>query len=77
MVFDKYITLKERTITVGQTSSGMWYCKELPAEDTKQLDALIGEINKIFNKYNTQNKKEKITTIKLKPKVKGLDTNAD
>lgn len=51
-MLDKYIKIGEKTITCGQTSSGIWYCKELPAENPKEADKLIGQMNTIFNKYN-------------------------
>lgn len=51
-MLDKYIKVNEKQIVCGQTSSGVWYCKELPANDTKELDKLIGEVNSILNKYN-------------------------
>ena len=71
-MLDKYIKINERVIISGQTSSGVWYCKELPAENPKEADVLIGQMNSIYNKYN---KKEKTTTSKkeTKPSVKGLE----
>lgn len=68
-MFEKYITIKESKIIAKQTSSGIWYCSELPADTIKELDQLIGDVNKILNKYN--NGKEK-TPKKEKPAVKGL-----
>lgn len=65
-MFEKYITIKETNIVVRQSSSGMWYCSELPARTPKELDDLIGEVNKILNGYNN------ITNIK-KPKEKKTD----
>ena len=56
-LFEKYITIKENKIICGQTSNGIWYCKELPADSTAELKILIGEVNQILNEYN--NKKEK------------------
>jgi hypothetical protein len=58
-MFEKYITIKETKIICGQNNSGVWYCKELPADNTKELDSLINEINIILNKYNTAKKEEK------------------
>jgi hypothetical protein len=57
-MFEKYITINEAKIICGQNNSGVWYCKELPADSTKEMDALINEINTILNKYNI--KKEKV-----------------
>ena len=53
-MFEKYITIKESKIIAKQTSSGIWYCSELPADNVKELDALIGEVNQVLNKYNKQ-----------------------
>ena len=52
MVLDKYIKINDKQIVAGQTSAGIWYCKELPANTTKELKTLIGEINSILNKAN-------------------------
>ena len=57
-MLDKYIKINESRIICGQTSSGIWYCKELPAEDTKQLEDLIGKINKILNIANKKTEKK-------------------
>jgi len=51
-MFEKYIAIKEASIIAKQTSGGIWYCSELPAKNVKELDALIGEVNKVLNKYN-------------------------
>ena len=72
-MFEKYISIKESNIVVKQTSGGVWYCSELPARTTIELDGLIGEVNSILNKYNNNNnivKKAKET--KDNPKVKGF-----
>lgn len=52
MVLDKYIKINEKQIIAGQTAAGVWYCKELPANTTKELRNLISEINIILNKAN-------------------------
>jgi len=57
MVLDKYIKINDKQIIAGQTAAGIWYCKELPANTTKELRNLISEINSILNKAN---KKEEI-----------------
>ena len=62
----KYISINDRQIIVGQTSSGIWYCKEIPCENCKDADVQIGEMNKVLNKYN---KKEK-TPLKEKKTLK-------
>ena len=51
-MFDKYLVFKDKTIIAKQTSSGRWICDQLPAETTKELETLIGEVNRILNKYN-------------------------
>ena len=63
-MLDKYIKVQDRMIVSGQTSQGFWYCKELPAESTKEADVLIGEMNKIYNKYNKKDVKNKNDTKK-------------
>jgi hypothetical protein len=55
-MFEKYIMIKDTKIEAKQTSTGIWYCSNLPAENVRELDALIGDVNKVLNKYN---KKEK------------------
>lgn len=57
-MFEKYITIKEKPrIICGQTSSGIWYCKELQADCTSELKQLVGETNKILNEFNGIKKK--------------------
>ena len=72
-MLDKYIKINEKVIESKQTSSGIWYCSNVSAETPKEMDNLIGELNKVYNKYN---KKEKSTPATLKkektPEVKGL-----
>ena len=73
-MFEKYISIKESNIIAKQTSGGIWYCSELPARTTIELDGLIGEVNKILNKYNSNGvKKPKETKTDPKPAVKGLE----
>lgn len=55
-MFEKYIMIKDTKIEAKQTSNGIWYCSNLPADDVKQLDVLIGEVNQVLNKYNNQEK---------------------
>ena len=68
-MFEKYISIKESNIVAKQTAGGVWYCSELPAKTTVELDGLIGEVNRILNKYNSINKKE---VKKDTGKVKGI-----
>lgn len=69
-MLDKYIQIKDRQIICGQNAGGMWYCKELPADNTCELNKLIGEVNSILNTFNKprviNKKKDK------EPEVKGL-----
>ena len=58
-MFDKYIKINEKRIEAGQTSSGVWYCKNLIAETPKELETLISEVNKILNQYNNDKEKKK------------------
>jgi len=66
-MLDKYIKINEKTIESKQTSNGTWYCSSVTAETTKEMDKLIGELNKIYNRYN---KKEKNTPTPLKKEKK-------
>jgi len=68
-MLNTYIKINDRQIIAGQTSSGIWYCKELPCNTVKEMNKLIGETNEVLNKYNKpikETKKEK------EPPVKGL-----
>jgi len=58
-MLDKYIKINEKQIICGQTSSGVWYCKELPSNTTAELRVMIGEVNDILNSYNTDDKVDK------------------
>ena len=73
----KYININEKMIIAGQTSGGIWYIKELPANNTQELEQLIGECNKICNHYNQQNTNVKKTKNKALPptptKGKGME----
>jgi len=56
---NKYITVEENG-KAGQTSNGVWYCKEIPFSDDKDLEDKITRINKVLNKFNNgKEKKEK------------------
>jgi len=72
MVLDKYIRINDRPIVVGQSSSGIWYTKELVANTTAEADKLIGEMNNICNRYNkdTIEKNKKIEFKKKEKKQK-------
>ena len=62
-MLDKYIKINDKQIIAGQNSSGVWYCKELPANTTSELDQLISIVNSILNKYNSE------VDVKKKPKT--------
>ena len=68
-MFEKYIVINESNIIVGQTSNGVWYCKELPAKNTQELNLLINDVNSILNNYNSkevkQNKKKEAQVLGL------------
>ena len=72
-MLDRYIKINERVIIAGQTSSGIWYIKELPCNDTKELEKQIKECNRICNKYNKKEKTATKPTEEKKPEVKGLE----
>ena len=64
MVLDKnitkYIKIGDKQIISGQDGkTGIWYCKEFPADDTDEVDNIIEKLNRIYNKYNKNIKKEK------------------
>ena len=63
--------IKDTKIEAKQTSTGIWYCSNLPADNVRELDSLIGDVNQVLNKYN--NNKEKTKTTVKKPDVKGLE----
>ncbi len=68
-MFEKYISIKESNIVVKQTSGGIWYCSELPARTTTELESLIGEVNKILNKTNEPIKIKKAVKLKIETKT--------
>lgn len=57
-MLDRYFTIKDKQITAGQTSGGVWYIKELCADTMKELDMLMGEANRICNRYNKEENKK-------------------
>ena len=65
-MLDKYVKINDRQIICGQTSTGIWYCKELPANTTLELKLLIGEINSILNEYNNDKKNNNSMVLKKK-----------
>jgi hypothetical protein len=59
-MFEKYITIKDTKVLFGMyPSTGAWYCKDLPADNLKDMDNLIPEAIRILNKYNGVKKEEK------------------
>jgi len=55
---NKYIKMEESEIKCGQTSSGVWYCKELPAKNPTELEIKISRVNEILNTYNKKEKEQ-------------------
>ena len=55
-MFDRYIAIEENG-KAGQTSSGLWYCKEIPFKDDVDLKDKITRINKVLNEVNQNGKK--------------------
>jgi hypothetical protein len=53
-MLDRYINVNNKKISAGQNSQGFWFCKEIIAENTKELKELITEINKILNEFNKE-----------------------
>jgi hypothetical protein len=68
-MFDKYVKVNEKKIVAGQTSSGVWYCKEAVAETTSELRVLLGEINLILNEYNSAHKEDVVKKEKKEKKT--------
>ena len=68
-MLDKYITIKDKTIIAKQTSSGRWICDQLPAETTKELERLIGEVNGILNRFNLVDESK---PVKVKTELGGV-----
>jgi hypothetical protein len=64
-MLDKYIKINDKQIIAGQNSSGIWYCKELPANTTSELDNSINIVNSILNKYNSE--------VEIKKKLKTME----
>ena len=57
-MLDKYIKINDKQIIAGQSAAGLWYCKELPANTTDELEILIGKVNVILNKFNKEKEKK-------------------
>lgn len=57
-MFEKFKKLDfDDKIKCGQNCNGLWYCKEINANDVKELDFLIGDVNRVLNKYNNSDNK--------------------
>jgi len=65
-MFDRYIKINEKRIIAGQTSNGVWYCKELVAEDTVELKTVINDVNLILNEFNKSETKKETVIVKDK-----------
>ena len=61
-MFERYITVDNKTIIVGQNNSGTWLCKELPCRSVAELDDFIPKVNEILNRYNIQERHEVVKT---------------
>ena len=55
-MLDTYKMIQEKDVMVGQTSAGVWYCKELHASDPREAGKLMGEMNRELNKVNKTKK---------------------
>jgi len=58
-MFDKYVKVNEKKIVAGQTSAGVWYCKEVVCETSEELKKMIADINSILNSFNNKVDKTK------------------
>lgn len=72
-MLERFMKINDKQIILGQTSSGIWYCKELPCNCIKEAEKKIGEINRILNIYNECKKKEQKKETQNKTKTKKLD----
>ena len=72
-MLDKYIKINEKVIESKQTSSGIWYCNKVSAENVKEMDKLISDLNKLYNKYNKKEKVSHTLPKEKSPEVKGLN----
>ena len=71
----KYVRIEAEKYRVKQNSDGTWICIDLKANTIKELEIDIGEVNKVLNQYNDQNKKVKRVVPKKEPvstMVRGL-----
>ena len=58
-MLDKYIKIIDANIISGQDAKTKeWYCKELPCKDTDETCIKIAKLNKIYNEFNKNCKKE-------------------
>jgi len=55
----KYVRIEAEKYRVKQNSDGTWICIDLKANTIKELEIDIGEVNKVLNQYNNQNKEVK------------------
>ena len=51
-MLDKYIKINDKLIISGQDKDKLWFCKEFPSDNTKDVDKTIKELNKIYNEAN-------------------------
>ena len=67
-MLDRYFKIEVEKVKARQNADGTWVCSEVKANSVKELDNMIGEINKVLNKYNKENGEKK----KKEVGVKGL-----
>jgi hypothetical protein len=56
---ERYMRIEAEKYRCRQNSDGTWICSDLKANSIGELDLAIGEVNKVLNKYNKTEKKEK------------------
>ena len=73
-MWNKFIKIEEKDVTVGQTASGIWICKEAKAENPKDAGKLMSAMNIELNKANGERKVSPATPSykNTKTNVKGL-----
>ena len=49
---ERCVIISDHKIICGQTNSGKWYCKELPATTVTEAEVLIGMMNRVLNRFN-------------------------
>jgi len=65
-MLDRYFKIEVEKVKARQNADGTWVCSEVKANSVKELDNMIGEINRILNKYNKCNEKKAKESINVK-----------